>query len=176
MQLEAPFTGTLLMPDKKFRVQGSPVLLPDGQPVAAIVWHTWSERFEVLDAAGALVAQCRPHGFFRRRFPVTTPDGRAVVEVRPGGWRPFNGAEVTLARGRSLTIRQVSAWSDRTFEFGDLVGLIGRISPTTGAFHLRADSYAVELVRPELSALEAISLAQTLRVVARRQRAAGAAA
>ncbi|WP_344086117.1 hypothetical protein [Luedemannella helvata] len=176
MQLEAPFTGTLHMPDKEFRVQGSPVLLPDGQAVATILWHTWAERFEVLDAVGALVAECRPHGFFRRRYPVMTPDGREVVAVRPGGWRPFNGAEVALARGRSLTIRQVSAWSDRTFEFGDTVGLVGRITPTTRAFSFRPDSYAVELLRPELSALEAISLAQTLRVIARHQRAAGAAA
>ncbi|GAA1813464.1 hypothetical protein GCM10009682_38310 [Luedemannella flava] len=132
IDLQAPFTGTPFMPDKEFLVEGSPVMLADGRTVATIRWHTWSERFEVFDAVGALVAECRPHGIIRRQYPVVTPDGRLVVSVRPGGWRPINGAEVTLGSGGTVTIRQTSAWSDRTFEFADGGGPLGRITPTTG--------------------------------------------
>jgi hypothetical protein len=176
MDLRVPFTGTLYLPDKEFLAAGTPVLLPDGQPVASIRWHTWTQRFEVLDNAGAVVAECRPEGLFRRRYPVHAPDGRVLVDLKPGTWRAFNGAELTVASGRRLTIRQPSMWSSRNFEFHSPEGLVGRISPTTGTFTFRPDSYAFELLRPVLSALEAISLAQVLRLVARGQRAAAGSA
>jgi hypothetical protein len=167
MDLHAPFTGTLYMPDKEFLVAGSPVLLPDGRAVAAIRWHTWSQRFGVLDADGTTLAECRPQGMLRRRYTVLTRDGHPVVDLRPGLWRPFNGAEVTLASGRRLDVHQVSMWSDRTFEFTSGGATVGRITPTTGVFSFRPDSYAFEVVAPVMSALAAISLAQALRVVVR---------
>jgi hypothetical protein len=176
MDLSAPFVGTLYLPDKEFLGSGSPVFLEDGRPVAAIRWHTWTGRFEVLDTDGNLLAECRPHGVFRRRYPVTARDGRVVVNLVPGGWSTFNGAELTLANGRRLAVRRQSMWSDRKFEFHAPEGLAGRILPTTGAFSFRADSYAFELLLPVMSALEAISLAQALRLVVRAQRSASSAA
>ncbi|MEJ3745684.1 hypothetical protein WEI85_20625 [Actinomycetes bacterium KLBMP 9797] len=175
MDLRAPFTGTLYLPDKEFLASGSPILLADGRPVAAIRWHTWSQKFEVLDASGALVAACEVQGFLRHRYTVRAVDGRVLVDLRPGAWRPYKGAELTVG-GRRLAIHQVSMWSDRRFEFVAPDGVVGRISPTTGVFTFRPDSYAFELLRPALSALEAISLAQALRLVARGQRQQAAAA
>jgi hypothetical protein len=170
MDLRAPFTGVLYMPDKEFLSPNSPVMLPDGQVVAGVGWHTWTQRFEVLDAAGGLVAECRPSGFFRKRYTVRTPDGQTVVDLLPGGWRPINGAAVTLGSGRPLSVRQTSMWSERRFEFFTEQGLVGRIDPTTGVFTFHPDSYAFELSQPVMSALEAISLAQALRLVVRAMR------
>jgi hypothetical protein len=175
MSLFAPFTGTLYLPDKEFLAASTPVLLADGRMIAGVVWHTWTQRFEVTDPSGAIVAECRPQGAFRRRFVVRTSDGRLVLDLRPGAWRPFNGAELTLASGRPLTIRQLSMWSSRKFEFINAEGVVGRILPTTGTFSFRPDSYAFELFRPVMSALEAVSLAQALRLVARAQRQAASA-
>jgi hypothetical protein len=66
-------------------------------------------------------------------------------------------------------------WSDRKFEFHASDGLVGTIMPTTGTFSFRPDSYAFELHQPVMSALEAISLAQALRVAVRGMRQAAAA-
>ncbi|NUT33937.1 MAG: hypothetical protein HOV79_12775 [Hamadaea sp.] len=173
MDLLHPFTGTLYLPDKEFLQGSTPVLLADGRPVAGILWHTWSQRFEITDLAGAIVAECRPEGFFRRRLLVTATGGRPVLDLLPGMWRPFNSAEVTVGGARPLRVHQLSAWSDRKFEFFGADGLpIGRILPTTGTFSFRPDSYSFELIRPYLTALEAIALAQTLRLAARAVRAA----
>jgi hypothetical protein len=170
MDLNTPFLGTLYLPDKEFLASGSPVLLEDGRAVAAIRWHTWTERFEVLDPEGNLLAECRPGGVFRRRYPVIARDGRVVIELVPGGWSTYNGADLTLASGRSLAIRRQSMWSERRFEFHASEGLAGRILPTTGTFSFRPDSYAFEVLLPVMSALEAISLAQALRLVVQGRR------
>lgn len=170
MDLRAPFTGVLHMPDKEFMNPNTPVMLPDGQVIAGVGWHTWTQRFEVLDAGGGLIAECRPTGFFRRRYTVLTPTGQTIVDVLPGGWRPINGAAITLGSGQPLSVRQASIWSDRRFEFSTPQGLVGRINPTTGTFSFRPDSYAFEVFQPVMSALEAISLAQALRLVVRSMR------
>jgi hypothetical protein len=167
MDLNAPFTGTLYMPDKEFLAAGSPVLLTSGEILATIRWHVWSQEFEVLDSKGAIVAECVPTGVFRKRYTVRLRNGRRILELRPGVWRPFAGAEVTLGSGRALTMHKVSVWSDRKFEFTAPEGLVGRIMPTTGAFSFRPDSYAFELLLPVMSALEAISLAQAVRLAVR---------
>jgi hypothetical protein len=167
MDLAAPFAGTLYLPDKEFLNSRSPVLHADGQTAAFVQWSTWTQRFSVLDASGALVAECRPQGILRWRFTVlAVPSGRALVDLKPGAFRPFNGAELTVA-GRSLRVRQVSMWSDRRFEFYAGERLVGRIQPTTWAFSFQPDSYAFELPEPTISGLEAICLAQAVRAVAR---------
>jgi hypothetical protein len=172
MDLYAPFAGVLYLPDKEFLNGSTPVMLPDGQAVAGIAWHTWSHRFEVFDAMGGQIAECRPTGFFRRRYTVVTLTGQPVVDVLSGGWRPINGATITLRSGQPLSVRQASIWSDRRFEFYAAQAMIGRINPTTGTFSFRPDSYAFELFQPVMSALEAIGLAQALRLVVRSQRQA----
>ena len=48
--------------------------------------------------------------------------------------------------------------------------------PTTGTFSFRLDSYAFEVLTPVMSALEAIAIAQALRLVARGNRSSAAAA
>lgn len=174
MDLAAAFTGTLFMPDKEFLNSRSPVLLADGQTAAYVQWSTWTQRFSILDASGAMVAECRPQGIFRRRFLVhATPSGRTLVDLKPGAFRPFNGAELTVS-GHPLRIRQSSMWSDRRFEFYAGERLVGSIQPTTGVFSFRPDSYAFELPVAAMSGLEAISLAQAVRAVARGLRQAHA--
>src|SRR4051794_10418471 len=172
MDLRAPFTGVLYLPDKEFLNPNSPVMLADGQVIAGVGWHTWTQRFEVYDPSGGLIAECRPIGFFRKRYTVRTPDGRTVVDVQPGGWRPVNGATITLGSGRPLSVHWKSVWSDRRFEFSTDQGLVARINPTTGVFSFRPDSYAFEAIQPVMSPLEAIGLAQALRMVVRSQRQA----
>jgi hypothetical protein len=175
VDLAAAFAGTLFMPDKEFLNSRSPVLLADGQAMAYIQWSTWTQRFSVLDAAGGTVAECRPQGVLRKRFIVrAVPSGRVLVDLKPGAFRPFNGAELTVS-GHPLRVRQASMWSDRRFEFYAGERLVGRIQPTTGVFTLRPDSYAFELPAPMLSGLEAVSLAQVVRTVARGLRQASAA-
>lgn len=172
MDLRAPFSGVLHMPDKEFLNPNSPVMLPDGRVIATVGWHTWTQRFEIFDATGGLLAECRPTGFFRKRFTVYSPDGRPIVDVLPGGWRPINGAVITLANGGQLGVRQASMWSDRRFEFSTAQGVVARIDPTTGTFTFHPDSYAFELYQPVMSALEAICLAQAIRLVVRSMRQA----
>ena len=46
-------------------------------------------------------------------------------------------------------------------------GIVRRRDPTTGQFSVHPDSYALELMMPVMSALEAIALAQVLRLVVR---------
>jgi hypothetical protein len=175
VDLAAPFSGTLYMPDKEFLNSRSPVLLADGQTAAYLQWSNWSQRFSVLDARGTVVAECRPRGIFRRRYLVlAVPSGRVVLDLLPGAFRPFNGAELTVA-GHPMRVRQVSMWSDRRFEFYAGERLVGRIQPTTGVFSFRPDSYAFELPSPVMSGLEAISLAQAVRSVARSGRRSAAA-
>jgi hypothetical protein len=176
VNLLAPFSGTLYMPDKEFLTAGSPVLSADGRPVAAIRWRIGSQRFEVADATGAVLAECSPRGIYRRRYAVRMRDGRLVVDLRLGAWRAFHGVDLVLASGQRLTLRRVIERSGRRFEFHGADGrLVGRISPTTGAFSFRPDSYALELLLPAMSALEAVALAQALRVAVRGMRRPGAA-
>lgn len=170
MDLMAPFTGTLYMPDKEFLNPVSDVLLPDGRPIAGVQWHSWSRKFEILQPAGGVIAECQGRGFFTTVYTVTMTDGRTVLRLKPGAWRTFNSAQITLGNGRQLGMRQQSMWSERKFEFYAPEGVVGQILPTTGAFSFRPDSYAFELGVPVMSALEAIGLAQAIRLVVRAQR------
>jgi hypothetical protein len=172
MSLHALFTGTLYLPDKALSSATSPVMLSDGRTVAQVQWHFWTARgkFEVLDAQGRVIAEGGSQGLTARRYVVTTPDGRTVVEIKLGVWRPINSSTITLSTGSSLSVRQTTIWSDRNFEFFSNGRPVGRITPTTGLFTFRPDSYAFELSVPVMSAVEAISLAQALRAIVRAAR------
>ena len=167
MDLHAEFAGTIYLPDKRFVTTGT-VSLPDGQPIASIAWRSWSGRFSILDPSGNAIASCQPHGIVRRRYTVLAVNGLPVLDVLPGVLRPFGGMEVTLGSGRRITVRRSSRWSGRRFEIYDANSRpAGRIDPTTGQFSFHPDSYALELMMPVMSALEAIALAQVLRLVVR---------
>lgn len=176
MDLRKPFAGTMYMPDKRFVAPGSPVYLPDGQVIALVEWRSWSGRFSILDPSGNPIASCLPRGVFRRSYPVHAADGSRVLDVLPGAWRPFRGMEATLGSGSRITVRRSSGWSSRRFTFYDATDrLAGRIEPTGTQFRVHPDSYAFELTMPVMSALEAIALAQTLRLVVRAIRTAASA-
>jgi hypothetical protein len=168
MDLHAEFVGTIYLPSKRLVAPGSPVYLPEGQLIALLAWRTWSGRFSILDPSGNAIASCRPRGVFRRRYPVLAADGSPLLDVRAGAWRPVGGMEVTLASGRRITVRRSGTWSNRRFEFYDADHrLAGRVDPTTRLLSVHPDSYAVELMMPVMSALEAIALAQAVRWVVR---------
>ncbi len=174
MELEAPFTGTLYMPDKEFLNPVSTVLLSDGQAIAAVRRQTWSRRCDILDMRQRVVAECRVRGVFAPVYTVSRTDGKRLVTLEPRFFRGLSGDIITLAGGKVIGIRRVSAWSQRRYEFSGPEGLIGRILPTTGAFSFRPDSYAFEIGLPVMSALQAIGLAQLIRLVVRAQRQAAA--
>lgn len=173
MSLDAPFTGTLHLPDKMVPSGTSPVMLGDGRTVALIQWHFWSlrSRFEVLDPAGGTLAEGSAQGFMGRRFAVRRAGGHPLIDIRLGLWRPLKGASVTLASGRPVSIRPTSIWSDRNFEIFSNGAPAGRIRPTTTVFSFHPDSYEFELTVPVLSILEAVGLAQALRAIVRSMRA-----
>jgi hypothetical protein len=168
MDLRAEFAGTMYLPDKRFVDQGSPVYLPDGHLIALIGWRTWSGQFSILDPSGNAIASGRPRRVFRRRYAVLAFDGSPVLDVHPGALTPLGRTEVTLGSGRQITVRRTSMWSGRRFEFYDANNrLAGRIGPTARPLSLHRDSYAFDLMMPVMSALEAIALAQTLRLMVR---------
>ena len=165
----------MYLPDKRFVAPGSPVCLPDGDVIALIEWRSWSGRFSILDPSGSAVASCQSRGVFRRRYTVFAVDGLPVVDVLPGVLKPFGDMEATLGGGRRITVQRSSMWSSRRFEFYDADNrLAGRIEPTPGPSKFHPDSYAFELMMPAMSALEAIALAQALRLVVRAIRTAAA--
>jgi hypothetical protein len=169
MDLGAPFAGTLYLPDKKVFREGSPVQLATGETVAVIRWTMWTQAFDITDPDGAVLAQADVSGFLRRRFEVRDPTGDVLIRVVPGFWS-LGGTTITLGDGRMVTVRKVSAWSDRRFEFYTDQGLLGRVEPTTHALSFRPDSYVLTLERPELSPLQAIAMAQAQREIVRAMR------
>lgn len=174
MSLNALFTGTLYLPDKALASGTSPVLLSDGRTVALVRWHFWTARskFEVLDPQGRVLAEGGSQGLTARRYVVKAADGRILVDIKLGVWRPINSAVITLANGNTLSVKQTTFWSDRNFEFFFNGRPVGRITPTTRVFSFHPDSYAFELSVPVMSTVEAIGLAQSLRAAVRAARAA----
>jgi hypothetical protein len=172
VSLDAPFTGTLHLPDKMVPSGTSPVMLADGRTVALIQWHFWTmrSRFEVLDPAGTVLAEGAAQGLTGRRFAVRRAGGHPLIDITLGLWRPIKGASITLASGRPVSVRPTSVWSDRNFEILGNGMPAGRIRPTTVVFSFHPDSYEFELTVPVLSILEAVSLAQALRAIVRARR------
>jgi hypothetical protein len=172
--LHDPFTGALYMPDTVLPTGTTPVLLADGQTVAQVQWHMWTTRskFEILDLHGNVLAQGGSEGFTASQYVVRTLSGSTLVQIKLGMWRPINGAVITLANGRTLSIRQVTVWSNRKFEFFAGKQRIGRILPTTRAISFHPDSYVFELTAPVMSTVEAVGLAHSLRSEVRSKRQA----
>ncbi|GIH14032.1 hypothetical protein [Rugosimonospora africana] len=175
MQPYQPFTGVLLMPDRKVFGTTSPVMFPNGQPVAQIRWHNWSmrARFEILDPSGAVeLANGGRSGGFGRTYRVTAPRGETLLEFKVGWW---GKGTVILPGGQLLTTK--GSWTSRKVSVYDQVERpVARIVTTSRAFAVRQDSYAFEVGAPVLSIAQAVGLAQCLRAAAESARQSAAAA
>jgi hypothetical protein len=169
VDLLSPSTGTLLLPDRGTLQFTSPVLLGNGSAVASIVTHFWSNRWEVLDTAGRLVAQGRPEGAIRPSYVLRTPEGRELVAVRMGWWRTYDDAEVRLADGRAPALRRTGGWPPRHFEIVVMNAPLVRIEPTKPGW-AQPLSFTIEIGSPGLSVLEAIGLVEAIRHDIRRRR------
>jgi len=174
MHVYEPFAGVLLLPGRAPFGSTSTVTLPDGQPVAQIRWHQWSmaARFEILDAFGAAeLAAGGRKGFWGRSYQVTGPGGGVLLDLKLSGWGPTGRSTVTLPDGSALTTK--GNWSGRKFEVLDASGSrVAGLATTSGAFSMRQDSLAFELIAPVLSVVQAIGLAQCMRAAVEASRAA----
>jgi hypothetical protein len=178
MEMFAPFTGVLVLPDRAVFGGMSPVMLATGEPVAAIRWHNWTTRarFEILDPAGSSVlASGSRVGFWGRSYQVLDPRQEPVLDLKVSGWGLSGRSTVTLPDGRALSAK--SNWSARTFTVVDELGAsVARLVATSSAFSFRPDSLAFELTTPVLSIIQAVGLAQCIRAAAEAQRNSAAAA
>lgn len=178
MELFAPFTGVLVLPDRAVFGTVSPVLLGTGEPVAAIRWHKWTARarFEILDAAesGVLASGSRV-GFWGRSYQVVGPRQEVVLDLKVSGWGLSGRSAVTLPGGHPLSAK--GNWSARKFTVADeRGGLVAQLVTTSSAFSFRSDNLAFELTRPVLSIVQAVGLAQCMRAAAEAQRSSAVAA
>jgi hypothetical protein len=164
MQPYQPFTGVLLMPDRKVFGTSSPVTLPNGALVALIRWHSWTmrARFEILDPTGSVeLAHGARNGHFGRSYRVLAPRGETLLDLKLSLWGGRRGT-VTLPGGRVLSTK--GNWSNRRFSIADQAGRpVARILTTSSAFAMRPDSFAFELQLPVLSIAQAVGLAQCMR-------------
>lgn len=169
----APFTGVLVLPDKVLPTGTSEVTVADGSVIALIRWHAFTtrSRFEILDATGQTeLAHGRAEGFLRRNYVLYGPSERPLLRVTVGWFGPSGRSRVTLPDGSGLTAK--GSWMFRRFAVTLPDGsLLARATATTGWWSIRPDSYAVELLRPVLSPVQAIGLAQSMRAAERAQRA-----
>jgi hypothetical protein len=168
MDPHAPFTGVLLLPGRALFDTSSEVTLEDGRPVAAIRWYRFSggSRFDVLDPSGGTVlASGSRKGFWGKQYQLLSPREEMLLEFKVSGWGLNGRNTVTLPGGRQLTAK--GNWTARQFAVRDehdrpVAGLVN----TSRFYALRQDSLAFELTRPELSAVQAIGLAQCVRAAA----------
>jgi hypothetical protein len=178
MDLFAPFTGVLLLPDRAVFGKVSPVMLGTGEPVATIRWHNWTARarFEILDPAESrTIASGSRVGFWGRSYQVLDPRQQPVLDLKVSGWGLSGRSAVTLPDGRALKAK--GNWSARKFTVADETGaLVARLVATSSAFSFRSDSLAFELLTPALSIVQAVGLAQCMRAAAEAERNSAAAA
>jgi hypothetical protein len=171
----APFTGVLLLPDRQVFGTTAPVTLASGEPVAAIRWHRWTgrARFDVLDSrAQDTLAMGGREGYFGRRYAVGKPTGEDLVAVEFGFWG-LGRAAVTLPDGSQLTAK--GNWTGRKFEMRDAADRpVAVLANTSGFLSLRPDSFALELLRPALSIVQAAGVAQCIRAALEADRSASA--
>jgi uncharacterized protein YxjI len=164
MNLHAPFTGAILLPDKAFPTGVSPVHTPDGQVIAQIRWHAMSMRgkFEVLDATGQEVASGGSESMSGRKMGLRDPRGASLAELKLSLMWPAGTATLTLPDGAELGVKKAT-FSERKFAFTDRTGEVARITPTTAVFSFHPDAYAFEMLRPAFTPIVAIGIAQCLR-------------
>ena len=176
MQLSAPFTGLLVLPDRAVFGSTSPVMLGNGEPVASIRWHNWTTRarFEILDPAGSsLLASGSRVGFWGRSYQLLGARQEPVMDLKLSGWGLSGRSKVTLPSGRVLTA--TGNWSARKFAVVDETGApVARLVNTSSPFSFRPDSLAFELTSPVLSIVQAVGLAQCMRAAAEAQRSSAA--
>ncbi|MFI5911939.1 hypothetical protein [Dactylosporangium sp. NPDC051541] len=165
MDVFAPYTGTLLLPDKAMFGSESPVILSDGRPVATIRWHSWSmrARYEILDpATGAILAAGHRQGFGGRNNYLTDAQGRQLFHLKLSFWGPSRSSTLTLPTGRTLSTR--GNWTMRRFSVTDEQGRqVAELVNSSRLLSMRPDSLALELQSPVLSIVQAIGLAQAMR-------------
>ncbi|GIH02210.1 hypothetical protein Rhe02_02770 [Rhizocola hellebori] len=164
MNLHAPFTGTILLPDKAFPTGVSPVHTPDGRVVAQIRWHALSMRgkFEVLDPFGREVASGGSESMTGRKMALRDPRGTSLAALKLSLMWPSGTATLSLPGGTEIGVKKAT-FSERKFAFTGAAGEVARITPTTGVFSFHPDAYAFEALRPELTVVVAIGIAQCLR-------------
>lgn len=176
MQLFAPYTGVILLPDRAPFGTTSPVALGDGQPVALIRWQNWSmrARFEILDATGtATLAAGGRANLWGRRYQVLDLNSRVLLELKLGVWGPVGRSTITLPDGRQLAAK--GNWTSRKFLLEDRSGqTVAQLVTTSGLLSWRPDSLAFELRVPVLSVVQAIGLAQCMRAAVEAQRRSAA--
>ncbi|MDQ1653223.1 MAG: hypothetical protein QOI35_2423 [Cryptosporangiaceae bacterium] len=178
MNPHSPFTGTLLLPDRQPFGTLAPVTLASGEPVAAIRWHRWTgrARFDVLDAASqGVLAEGAKEGIFGRRYAVCAPGGGTpLVQMEFGFWGPGR-ATVTLADG--VQLKATGNWTGRKYAIADAAGSpVAQLATTGVFFSLRPDSFALELVQPVLSIVQAAGLVQCIRAAVEASNAAAGGA
>jgi hypothetical protein len=171
MNLHTSFTGTILLPDKAFPTGVSPVHTPDGQVIAQIRWHALSMRgrFEVLDPWGREVASGGSESMTGRKMAVRDPRGASLAALKLSLLWPSGTSTLSLPDGTELGVKKAT-FSDRKFAFTGPSGEVARITPTTRVFSFHPDAYAFEALRPELTVIAAIGIAQCLREAAKSTR------
>jgi hypothetical protein len=175
MNPHSPFTGVLLLPDRQPFGTVAPVTLGSGQPVATIRWHRWTgrARFDVLDSASAVVlAEGQKEGFFGKRYAVTAAGGAALLGIEFGFWG-LGRSWITLPDGVQLTAE--GNWTGRRFTIRDGAGdPVAQLANTSAFLSFRPDSFALELLRPVLSIVQAAALAQCIRAALEAQQSSSA--
>jgi hypothetical protein len=163
MDLDAPFTGELAVPDKLLPHGESPVELPDGQLVAQIRQHLMRWRsFDILDAQGQHVATGTSSGWIRRRFTVTRANGEQLLQLTLG-WRGTSGtSKISLPHGAEMTVR--GSTFRRSFALRDANGAeVGTIRPAFRVMGFGGNDYRVRLHQPVLTLVQVVGLTKCLR-------------
>jgi hypothetical protein len=165
MQPHAPFTGVLLLPDLPLSKATSTVTCGDGEPVAVLRWRRAArKRFEILDArSGAELAHGGPDRLFDG-FQLHGPDEAPLLQLAPGLFGPAGWGMVTLPDRRRFTAR--GSRSRTVFSIEDGAGrLVAQILTGSRAWGMpQSQNLAFELRVPTLSIVQAVGLAQCIRV------------
>ncbi|UWZ42382.1 hypothetical protein [Dactylosporangium matsuzakiense] len=175
MNVFAPFTGMLLLPDKAPFGTISPVTLADGRPIATIRWHNWSmsARYEILDPVNAAVlAAGSRNGLGSREFQLTDAWNRPLLSLKLSRWGAARPGTLAVVGGRPLTTQ--GNWTARQFTVTDEQQRpVARIVNNSPLLSLRPDGLVFELMAPVMSVVHAIGLAQSMRAAVESERGSG---
>jgi ketosteroid isomerase-like protein len=163
---ESPYVGVVEMPDRIVPSGTSPVMTADGTAIAQLRRHvSLRQRFEVLDMTGAgELCRGRCEGFRLRRYAVRTAAGAELATLQLALFAPLpNKMRAVLPNGRSY---EVLGLVPTTIYDGDREILILDRPEKHRTFHLY--DLRMEVRAPVFTLLQAVSLAQCIRAVARR--------